>query len=160
MKELAWNRFHSRRALRSPAHITLVPPLRLSEQDRDVIENRITSIAAHTPRFDLCIRGVNGFPPRVIYADVMPHPTLMDLHHEIQSVLEQEKIGNSLKVYPFRPHVTLAFRDLAPDRYPDALSFFQELDLQFHWPVHRISRLRHYQDHWKVDHAVYLHIQP
>ncbi len=92
LKHIARDRFHSQRALRSPAHITLIPPLRVSEPDCQLLERKIASIAHHTEAFELEIDGVNGFPPRVIYADVIQHQELTALYQQMNSAFQENQL--------------------------------------------------------------------
>ena len=72
LKEEAAHRFHSSRALRSPAHITLIPPLRLSPAQLESLQEDFCEVALCTPPFNLDLTGVNGFPERVVYIHVHP----------------------------------------------------------------------------------------
>ncbi|MCF8237831.1 MAG: 2'-5' RNA ligase family protein [Saprospiraceae bacterium] len=156
LKHIARDEFQSQRALRSPAHITLIPPVRLTDQACQQIERRIASVALQAAPFILQIDGVKGFSSRVIYADVVEHQELVDLQHRLDAAFREECPGHRIKHHSYRPHVTLAFRDLDPKIYPLALAYFQNLGLHFEWPCRHISRLKHHQDHWEIDHQVLL----
>lgn len=152
LKEEAAHRFHSNRALRSPAHITLIPPLRLSPAQLESLQEDFCEVALCTPPFNLDLTGVNGFPERVVYIHVHPHNTLDHLVTRLEAI-RFSRFPHHKRVYStFTPHVTLAFRDLSPDLYPSALRYFQSMDLEFDWKADSLSRLILLEDGWYVDH--------
>lgn len=160
LKEVALQRFHSGRALRSPAHITLIPPIRLAIADLDRIQEEFCWVAQRTSSFCLELDGVRGFSKRVVYIHVRPSKPLMDLSAQMEMIRTKYFPNHKQVHHTFNPHVTLAFRDLSPDLYSEALGYFQELDLSYTWEADHLCRLILAEDGWHVDHICPLRQEP
>jgi 2'-5' RNA ligase len=50
----------------------------------------------------------------------------------------------------FHPHVTIAFRDLRRDMFPEAFQYFKEQDFQYTFHAQAVSILKHSQSGWQV----------
>lgn len=154
LKQQAADRFGSQHALRSPAHITLIQPIRLSPEKLALTSPIIQKIAGELNPFRVHLNGVSGFPPRVVYVDVVPHSELNALQYELRKAFQEYQLIKATSQSSFHPHVTLAFRDLSEDRYDEALHFFDQMDLNFMWSVQCITRLRHHANGWQIEESV------
>lgn len=159
LKQLAADEFGSQRALRSPAHITLIRPIRLSPEKLATTRQFIQKIAAETNSFHIQLNGINGFPPRVVYVDVDLNPALNALQHDLMLAFQEHQLIKTSTVNIFHPHVTLAFRDLSADQYEPALRFFDKMNLNFTMSAHAITRLRHHPDGWQIEESVGLGVR-
>ncbi len=158
LKQLAADQFGSQHALRSPAHITLIQPIRLSPEKLASTSSFIQKIAGERNPFHIQLKGIRGFPPKVVYVDVDRNQELQALQHELMCAFNEHKLLKSGTLKSFQPHVTLAFRDLSEDRYEAALHFFDKMNLNYEWTAQRISRLKHHPDGWQIEESVNLYM--
>src|SRR6266498_5542258 len=67
-------------ALRSPAHITLVPPFWMEEAFEEKLKNALTSFSGQQNKFEITLKNFAAFKPKVIYAAVLPSQPLRLIH--------------------------------------------------------------------------------
>jgi len=151
-----WKRFMKERfgclvALRSPAHITLVPPFWMGQESQRKLEDGIDNFTREQFRFQITLRNFAAFKPRVIYVDVPETKHLEALYDRLFSFLLK------LNTFPiakderaFHPHVTLATRDLHKKSFHQAWEIFKQKSYEAFWLVNSISILRHNQKNWDV----------
>jgi len=138
-------------ALKSPAHITLIPPFRMSEELEAELKNRISSFSDSCEKFELTLRNFSAFKPRVVFVDVVKNEKLDALY---QSVCTRISTENEFPVKrddrPFHPHITLATRDLYKGAFYSSWKIFAEKKYNALWKVDSISLLRHNKKNWDV----------
>ena len=117
-KQFMIDKYGSAVGLKSPAHITLVPPFWL-EADREPLLLEHFQRFQSTPRnFEVKLKGFGHFRKRVLFVAVDDNPNLDILQHEtFDHIIEQ--FGDKVKKEEqrFHPHITLATRDLKPEAY-------------------------------------------
>lgn len=137
-------------ALKSPAHITLVPPFTLADQERARLERTLDAFAAEQNNLDIELKDFAAFAPRVIYVDVVASRAL----EELQAALEQTLLGQSFPVRKstraFHPHVTMANRDLQPHHFREAWDRFRHERFEARFPAQGISLLHLENGRWKT----------
>ena len=125
-KEYFANTYNSKASLNSPPHITLHMPFKCKLKKEQALIESLTSVAMQTSPFDLGIHGFDAFPPRAIFLKVRKNENLTQLNHDIHQVMKtQFNIFNAdYRNHPFKPHITLAFRDLKKDKFEPAWQEF------------------------------------
>lgn len=109
----AVERYGSRAALRSPPHITLQPPFPWPRDRQAALDACLDRFAADREPFPVEIDGFGAFPPRVVFLQPRSSPALSALQRDLADRLAAElAIVDRHRGRPFRPHLTLAFRDL------------------------------------------------
>lgn len=138
-------------ALKSPAHITLVPPFWMKEElEADLIDS-INRFCRNHRKFEIRLENFSAFRPRVIYVDVLKSDALNELHHSLNDHLfSQNKFPVKIDDRPFHPHVTLAARDLYKKAFYEAWETFASKQYTANWIVNGISLLRHNKKNWDV----------
>jgi len=147
-KQLIKDRFGSVVALRSPAHITLVPPFWMDQPLEKQLQTVISNFSLQQNPFDVTLRDFGAFKPRVIYVDVLENNSLRMLHDRLLQLLNTFPIEKEDR--PFHPHVTIATRDLHKKSFRDAWEVFKEKKYDAPWLVNSISLLKHNQKNWDV----------
>jgi len=138
-------------ALKSPAHITVIPPFWMSEDLEYDLINSITEFSINKNKFEIVLKDFAAFTPRVIYADVMKNEILAELHKSLNEfIYSQNKFPVKKEERPFHPHVTLAARDLYKKAFHEAWGIFSIKKYEALWPVNGISLLRHNKKNWDV----------
>ena len=114
-KQTALDRFASGHALKSPPHITLIPPFLQDQEDFSSLQDFTSLLTPFTVR----LNGFNRFDQRVIYIDVQADESLIACQQLLASFCEQN-FGTKTAARPFHPHMTVAFKDLKNAVFPDA----------------------------------------
>jgi len=150
-KQLMKERFGCLVALRSPAHITLIPPFWLDEKGEFKLKDAIGEFSQSCAGFEICLKNFAAFKPRVIYVDVMPNHQLQSLHTRLEEFLVTRKqFSRSKEERPLHPHVSIATRDLHKKAFREAWEIFKEKKYETTWFASGISILRHDQKKWDV----------
>lgn len=136
-------------ALRSPAHITLVPPFNLPDAQRELLERALLGVAAGVEDFEVVLKNFAAFPPRVIYVDVVHSKPLQ----QVQALLERHLLPLfpvKKSTRPFHPHVTIANRDLDKLHFAEAWNHFSEKDFTAAFSAAGLSLLRYDGTRWQI----------
>lgn len=144
-------RFDCTVALRSPAHITLIPPFWMDNKEEDNLKNAITGFAQQKTMFEIALKNFSAFKPRVIYVDVMPNESLHSLHAQLLDFFaNHDSFSIGREDHHFHPHVTIATRDLRKKAFRHAWDIFKEKKYEISWIAEGISLLKHNQKNWDV----------
>jgi 2'-5' RNA ligase len=146
----AKERFKSKHALKSPPHLTLIPPFRMQEAKLDRLHSFLTEFAASRHSFELELSGFDCFAPRVIFVDIAPSEALNDL----QAHLKRELLASfelELRMRSgFHPHMTIAFKDLSRSKFEEAWSFFNRQTYERPFIVNAVFLLKYEDRRWKI----------
>ena len=138
-------------ALRSPAHITLVPPFWMRPELEESLQDSIHAFAITQSGFILQLNNFANFKPRVIFIDVVLNDPLIGLKDELFDCLfKQNKYPLKKDDRPFHPHVTIAARDLHKKSFYEAWEHFKEKKYKAEWMAGSLSLLRHNKKNWDV----------
>jgi len=138
-------------ALRSPAHITLVPPFWMKPELEDQLSNSLSQFSMNQYSFLLQLCNFSHFKPRVIFVDVVPNTQLTGLQNNLfEYLLAKDKYPLEKEERSFHPHVTIATRDLYKKSFYEAWDRFKEIKYQAEWRVNNLSLLRHNKKNWDV----------
>ncbi|MFS8807928.1 2'-5' RNA ligase family protein, partial [Synechococcus sp. R6-10] len=87
IKQQFAEQFASQAALRSPPHITLVPPFEWPSSDLPALTGSLEAFAKQQTPVAIQLSGFGAFAPRVIFIHVVPSPELQQLqaqaHHHM-----------------------------------------------------------------------------
>lgn len=147
-KREAADLFHSFRALRSPAHITVIPPLSLGLEDARSIDRVISAVHMRQDPFSVVCHGFASFPHRVLYVDIPENKCLGDYAEQIRVKLDADWPELSLRSRPFRPHMTVAFRDLTEDAFLEGRKHFADRTYHRQWVADGLWRLDYHEAQW------------
>lgn len=149
-KEYAAEHFGSARALRSPPHLTLIPPFNWPEGRVGELGEALEPFAAQERPFPLRLHNFNCFAPRVIFVDVERKDELLGLRNRLEAYLE-ENLGLKPKGRrEYNPHMTVAFKDLQRKAFPGAWAYFSRLQYEREFAVDALALLRHSGRKWEV----------
>ncbi len=137
-------------ALRSPAHITLIPPFWLEEVREGALLDTLGSFKVEN-EFIIELEGFSHFGKRVLFAQVIKSPWLDKVRREI----DEHFIKNFSDVIktedrPFQAHVTIANRDMLPNHFLKAWEHFSRLEFSEQVAVEKISILKLVEGKWKI----------
>jgi len=138
-------------ALRSPAHITLVPPFWMRDILQNTLEMAIGRFSQHQVPFEVHLRNFAAFKPRVIYVDVLSNLQLQTLYAELFEYLSGQDVFPIKKDdRPFHPHVTIATRDLHKKAFYEAWETFKNKNYEGLCTITGVSLLKHNKKNWDV----------
>jgi len=138
-------------ALKSPAHITLIPPFWMKDDLEHDLENSISDFSITKNKFEIRLKDFAAFKPKVIFVDVVKSEVLNGLYLSFaEHILNENKFPIKKDDRPFHPHVTLATRDLYKKAFQEAWEIFSKKKYEVSWMVNGISLLRHNKKNWDV----------
>jgi 2'-5' RNA ligase len=144
-------KFEARVGLKSPAHITIVPPFWLHPERQDGLRTDLDSLASGIERFPLSTNDFSAFKPRTIYIDVVPSDSLKEVKKKADRFFsERPDYGIKPENRAFNPHITIATRDLHKAAFAEAWPYFQKKEFRKDWTVEGLSLLRHNKKNWDV----------
>jgi 2'-5' RNA ligase len=136
-------------ALRSPAHITLVPPFWMKPELDSELQHALSHYSASKDRFTIQLKDFSNFKPRVIFVNVIPSQQLADLQQQLfDYLLSSGQFPLAKEDHPFHPHVTIATRDLHKKSFQEAWAYFKEKKYEAVWMAEGITLLRHNKKNW------------
>ncbi len=152
LKVLIAERFNSKHALKSPPHITLHMPFRWKESKLDILQETIEKINAEIESFQIELNGFAFFEPRVVYVDVVENDTLMELQKTVVDACRKSlKLENgNYKNRPFKPHMTIGFRDLRKPDFYQAKEYFKRREFNAKFQVDQVRLLKYDGAKWSL----------
>ncbi|RYY82469.1 MAG: 2'-5' RNA ligase family protein, partial [Chitinophagaceae bacterium] len=120
-KEWMRDRYGCLVGLRSPAHITLLPPFWMDPALEDSFRLEVEAFAATQKTFPIRTRGFSAFPLRTLFIDVVVDDALLQLKSACdQWFTPLKQYGVKIDSRPFHPHITIATRDLPKGAFAEA----------------------------------------
>lgn len=130
-KDYMQQKYGSRAAQKSAAHLTIVPPFKAEEDMQGQLNDFVTTYNIGVVPFDLELKNFGHFANRVIFVDVVPNTSLNNLEQEVNVQFSETFPGIIFRTRPeFNPHVTIATRDIPENRFDEAWDYFEHQ--QFH----------------------------
>ena len=155
LKKHMRDKYGTRASLRSPPHITLHMPFKRKTHFESEIKIALEDFSHQRTSFDIQLQGFGAFEPRVIYVNVEPAPGLQTLKADLsllmRKLLKEER--SNYKNQPFRPHMTIAFRDLKKPAFHLAWEEFQNKSYQTNFECQSIQLLKHDGKEWHIFHS-------
>lgn len=146
------DQFDSSRQLKIPVHITLIPPFRATEEEITEMKTNITRFSRLRNPFSIELDGFGTFEDRVFYIDVILNDHLNDLFKDLhQFLLEESGWVSGYKRTQFKPHVTLANRDLSPENCQKARVYFKDRSFGEQFDCHSIILFKHVNGVWEIE---------
>ena len=138
-------------ALRSPAHITLIPPFWMKEEMEEDLIKDVNSFSIGQQEFQIELQDFDAFKPRVIFAQVNDNPLLSQLQASfLDYLIARQKFPIEKESRPFHPHLTIANRDLLKKDFAPAFDHFKRISYHYRFPVNEIALLKNQSAKWEV----------
>jgi 2'-5' RNA ligase len=149
-KQWMKDRFGCVVAMRSPAHITLIPPFWFMHEREHELVNPVQAFINPSPQ-KIELDGFSHFRKKVLFARVKENPSLNELKSEAERYFTG-KIGASFRIdeRPFHPHVTIANRDMKPSHFEEAWQHFSNKTFQESFDSNSIALLKLNPGGWTV----------
>ncbi len=138
-------------ALRSPAHITLVPPFWLEEGREKELLSALYSFKADATALQIELNGFSHFGKKVLFVIVNPGPAMEKIRNLVAGHFSSSFPGVIKKdEQPFHPHVTIATRDMSPGHFFRAWEHFSQKKYAEKFTVQKIALLKLSPGKWNV----------
>jgi 2'-5' RNA ligase len=143
-------------ALRSPAHITLHRPFTWKEEKEDRLIGGLNSFS-YKKHFTIYLDGFSKFEQRVIYIHVAQNEHLDLLHAQLVSHCKKNLLlfNEADDLRAFKPHVTIASRDLKKNKFDVVWQLFNERPFRAEFVCGQIHLLK-LSAKWEVIHTIKL----
>jgi len=142
--------FNASRALRNPAHITICPPFKADATVIKALQKSLVKFAVKQKRFSLTLDGYGAFEPRVIFVQPNEEPLLRKLYFNLKKHLVQYfPFENYHFGTGFKPHITVAYRDLDKKNFDKAWHIFNKRSFHGVQEIKSFFLLRHDGNTWK-----------
>jgi len=138
-------------ALRSPAHITMIPPFWMDQELENNLIEDVKSFSAEKDPIKIELEDFDAFRPKVIFLHVKPNQLLATLRAELENfLLSKGTYPLKPETRPFHPHVTIANRDLMRKDFPEAFRHFEKIAYKQTYMATEIALLKHMGGEWKT----------
>lgn len=153
-KQKMQDRFGCTTGLKSPAHITVIPPFWMDEDLETSLIADIDILASSIQSFRISTQNFNCFRPRTIFIEPVLTPALQVLKKDADAfLLTHKRYPAKPDTRPFHPHITIATRDLQKKDFYEAWPLFENKNFEVEWKAKSISLLRHDRIKWEVVHT-------
>lgn len=126
LKEYMQEHYGCRAALKSPAHLTIIPPFRAEDETETSLQDFVQTFNIGMLPVDITLNGFSNFGDRVLFTDVVPNPALNELENEATAEFNSQFPAIIFGMKPeFNPHVTIATRDIPEGKLAEAKAYFE-----------------------------------
>lgn len=138
-------------AMKSPAHITIIPPFWMCDKNANELLQTFLSFYSDVNEIEITLKGFSHFGKRVLYVNVVKNTLLEELQLQAEDYFVRS-VTNQIKkdVRPFHPHVTIATRDIVPSSFFCAWDIFSIKQFEESFLTQKISLLKLSQGKWNV----------
>lgn len=153
LKEEISQKYNCKRALRLPAHITLVPPFKMEDERIDELTNHLENFCQDFSEIKVTLDGFGAFPPRVLFIEIDDPEGIRPFRDQLINTLENFlPAENLVSGRPFRPHITLATRDLSRECFYPAWEELKNRHFYARFQADKLTLFRHNGKTWDMKH--------
>lgn len=148
------DRFGCTVALRSPAHITMIPPFWMKAELENDFFQSIDEFASHRNQVLIHLKNFSCFKSSVVFVDMIKNEQMALLRTGLEDfLLKQNKFPVKKETRSFHPHISIATRDLYKKAFFEAWDIFKNKKYEAEWLAKGVSVLRHNKKNWDVIHT-------
>jgi len=150
-KSMMLEKYNCKVGLKSPAHITLVPPFWMEEEKEQSLVKDINLFSSQFHPFAIATNNFSVFRPRTIFIATHPNEQLNEIKKAVDRFFENKPFYSiKAETRAFHPHITIATRDLFKKSFYEIWPWFAEKKFSEEWIADGISLLRHNKKNWDV----------
>ena len=151
LKEEMRDKFGAKHSLKSPAHITLIPPFRRTTMEENSISQALKQFSARQIPFSVKLFGFKSFPPRVIYIDVN-NPDQIKLCYDdlLETLIASNCFNNDELKVKIHPHMTIAIKDLSKETFAKVWPEYEKRKFDTTFDVTSVFLLKHNGKFWDI----------
>ncbi|MBL7744612.1 MAG: 2'-5' RNA ligase family protein [Chitinophagaceae bacterium] len=145
------DRFACIAGLKSPAHITLIPPFWLEEAKEPELLKAFHSFTSDMSELNIELNGFSHFGKKVLFVQVKDNPATEELKNQAEDHFTSIFPANIKKDdRSFHPHVTIATPDIKPSDFDRVWEHFSKKDFAANFITRTISLLKLSPGKWNV----------
>jgi len=150
-KNMMLEKYNCKVGLKSPAHITLIPPFWMDEEKEEQLIADISSLSKHLLPFSIATNNFSAFKPKTIFIALASNDRLNQAKNAADDFFKNNSFYNiKIDTRPFHPHITIATRDLYKKSFYEIWPWLAEKKFPEEWIVNGISLLKHNKKNWDV----------
>jgi len=134
--------------LKSPPHITLIAPFTTDQDTVSEVIELLNRFAQTSGGFPLHIDGFDHFNKKVIFLKPVTNRPLSALWRRLNVEFYKHFSGREQPSHSFRPHMTIAYRDLSPEVFDLSWEIYREKPFIAQCMIDRLFLLRHNRETW------------
>jgi len=148
-KEFA-EKYESLKALKSPAHITIIPPFFANDTFENAIESKVSAFVKHCSHIPVTLNGFGQFNEKVIFVELEKNETLSTFYYSFSAFFTGLGFEITSMNKFFHPHVTVAFRDLSHENFRKAWTQYEKKEFKDSFTATGIHLFKHKDEFWHV----------
>ena len=153
-KNLMLEKWGCKVGLKSPAHITLIPPFWMDETKEENFCKDIDALSKDIESFSISTNHFSAFKPRTIFIEPVLTAPLKALKQATDMFCKTHtQYGAKADARPFHPHITIATRDLHKRAFAEAWLYFEHKKYAVQFEATGLGILRHNARDWDVIHT-------
>lgn len=138
--------YQTKSVLKSPSHITIVPPFFWSNE-----EELLTMVQQFSfPEFNIQLSGYKTFPIGVVFIDVKNNEQMDQLHISFSDVFFRDFPQLKKKPhFPFQPHITVGNRDWKKEQFNRCWNDMKDKNFETEFSYKKLTLLKNTNGLWK-----------
>lgn len=149
-KQYMQEKYGSRAAQKSPAHLTIVPPFKAEEDMEKQLRDFVDTYSFGMIPFDIQLKNFEHFGTHVLFVDVVENESLKAMEQDINTQFSSEFPSIIFRTRPeFHPHVTIATRDIPEHRFEEIWAHFQQQQMDAVYPCKALSVMKLTRGIWQ-----------
>jgi 2'-5' RNA ligase len=153
-KNFMLEKYHCKVALKSPAHITIIPPCWMEEEKEELLKKDLDDLCMRIDPFKITTHNFSAFKPGTIFIEPDANESLQKLKIKVDAFFKDNAVYKfQTDTRPFHPHITIATRDLRKKDFAEAWNYFAEKKFIEEWKTEGLSLLKHNKKNWDVVHT-------
>lgn len=148
LREEFSKRYKCKHALKSPPHLTLIPPFWMDSSRIMEINSALSKFVSGYPWLQIHLEGYDAFKPRVIYLHVEADKALTEFRSALSDFMFQEFEVKPDTRKPYTPHLTIAFKDLSRSMFYKAWDLYRDMEYNNAFTVKGLTLLQYKERRW------------
>lgn len=150
-----WIKEHvgSAAALRSPGHITIIPPFWMNDESEEKLLHHTRQFCSPIKPIPISTNNFGSFGPKTIFIAVNENIQLNQLQKAAEEYFSHLNYPVKISERPFHPHITIAFRDLHKSAFAEAWEKYAKEVFEESFEACGLSILKHNGKSWDVIHT-------
>lgn len=144
-------KFGVQKALKPPVHITLYRPFKMEQVYEGKMIRLLQSAASGLYPYKQDLENFEAFDTHAVVIRALKNPDIMKLQRAVASVFrknEIDKLPPGSKNLAFRPHLTIAYRDIMPEVFPIIWEEYKDTRFKRSFITEHFSLLKHDGKQW------------
>jgi len=153
LKQYMLQKYNCKVGLKSPAHITIIPPFWMEGEKENALIDSMDSLSRLMQTFSIQTDNFSSFKPRTIFIAVKENDQLKAVKKLADDYFSDKEYNIKRENRLFHPHITIATRDLFKKDFAEVWPYFESKEFLVTWEVEGLSLLRHNKKNWDVIHT-------